>query len=159
MSQTSLRKPNLPDNPISPEELVAELRRLRARIPEYQQLTGREAQGKVRVAYLDPEFIDIGVNAIGAYDGPPSLIGVDAEELRGELSNSDRWTGPQHELKAMLDGVSSANLARRNRIGTTILAAYEIFQRLITLGEHPELIPFVEAMRRAYRTGSGRKKK
>ena len=64
-----------PADPIEPEELVGELRRLRARIPRYKQLTIREAQSMVRVAHLHPEFVDAGINATDASEVASHLLG------------------------------------------------------------------------------------
>lgn len=159
MSTTSIRNEIVPEDPITPEELVSELRRLRARIPDYQQLTGREAQGKVKVAYLDPEFINASAGAMGAFERSEATFGMGAEEYWGEISSTGRWSAVQDELKAMYDGVSSGNLARRNRIGAIALLVYEVLAKLVKYDNRSDLLPFVEAMRRAYSARRKRKKK
>src|SRR5947199_4532261 len=121
----------VPEDPIDPEELVAELRRLRARIPHYGQLTTQERRSMMRVAYLDPEFVDSGINAFGAYPLAKEVAGWTADELRDEYGASGRWTAVEDELTAMLQGVTAANLRRRFHIGTAVLKIYVILKRLV----------------------------
>ena len=54
---------------------------------------------------------------------------VDADFVQASINavtESDRWTGVEDELRAMLNGVAAANLVRRHRIGHTALQTYNI---------------------------------
>jgi hypothetical protein len=144
--------------PIQPDELVKVLRGLRARIPRYQQMTVRQAQSMRRVAYLDPAFIDAGINAARASDRTSMAIGRTAEELRVEQRDTGRWTAVEDELRAMLDGVTAANLERRYDLGRMALAIYTIIRQLARHKENAFLIPWIEAMKRANPLGHKRKK-
>jgi hypothetical protein len=141
-----------------PTELVAELRRLRERIPNYGQITNREAQSMVRVAHLDPAFVGAGISAIGAFPRAKDVVGWTGEELTVSQEEAARWTAVEDELSAMLQGVSAANLKRRHAIGTAVLYAYAIFRRLAKEDEHSNLIPYVDEMKRTSRSnGKSRK--
>jgi hypothetical protein len=133
--------------PIEPEELVQELRRLRERVPNYGQLPIHQAQSMVRVAHLNPEFVNAGLSAAGAYPGTQSLTGMTAKELWQENGDAARWTGVEDELTAMLAGVKAANLKRRHNLGQAILQIYTALRGLIKKKEHSDLIPFVEMMK------------
>src|SRR5205814_5432518 len=148
----------VPADPIEPQELVAELRLLRARIPRYKQLTGRQAQSMVRVAHLHPEFVDAGINATGAAEVAAQLLGQTSDGLRGEQLDAGRWTAAEDELRALLKGVSAANLERRYRIGQVVLQIYGILRQLVRGKNNAHLLPWVEAMKRTNRFGHKRKK-
>ncbi len=131
--------------PIGPEELIEELRRLRARIPGYEQLTTRQRRSLTRVAQLNVEFVESGIAAAGAYPAAKDVSG--------------RWTTVEHELSSMLGGVAGANLKRRHGIGAAILLIYGVISRLVRRSEHSELIPFVQQMKRTnHIRGKGRRK-
>lgn len=143
---------------IDPTELVAELRRLRERIPNYGQITNREAQSMVKVAHLDPAFVGAGISAIGTFPRAKEVVGWTGEELTVSQEAAARWTAVEDELSAMLQGVSAANLKRRHTIGTAVLFAYTIFRRLVKEDEHSNLIPYVGEMKRTSR-GNGNSRK
>jgi hypothetical protein len=141
---------------ISPEDLVAELRRLRARIPEFGAVTRQEHRTMVRVAHLDPEFVEAGMGALNA--NPEAAVAVigpkeDTSTLQHDLL---RWTLAQSELEGITAGVAGANLRRRHRIGKLVLVAYGAFRILIRKPEWSYLLPWVELMRKT--NGFGHKR-
>jgi hypothetical protein len=144
--------------PIEPEELVEVLRRLRARIPRFKQLTVRQAQSMRRVAYLDPAFIDAGISAAAASDRTSMAIGRTAEDLRVEQRDAGRWTAVEDELRAMLGGVTATNLERRYDLGRMALVIYTIIRQLARDKANAFLIPWVETMKRTNPLGHKRKK-
>ena len=133
--------------PIEPEELVQELRRLRERVPNYGQLPIHQAQSMVRVAHLNPEFVNAGLSAAGAYPGTQLLTGMTPEELWQQKEDAAHWTAVEDELTAMLAGVKAANLKRRHNLGQAVLQIYTVLRGLIKKKEHSDLIPFVEMMK------------
>src|ERR1700686_1178649 len=133
--------------PIEPEELVQEVRRLRERIPKYQQLTVKQARSMVRGANLNFEFVSAGLSAAGAYDGTKSIVGWTEEELRQQLEEAARWTAVEDELTAMVRGVGAANLNRRYIVGRAVLMLYAALRSLVRRAEFADLIPFVATMK------------
>src|SRR5437764_13490222 len=95
-----------PVDPITADELIAELRRLRDRIPMFQQLTRSQARSMVRVAHLDPEFVEAGVHSISAHAIATAHTGHSQEELQTIQQEHDRWTAVEAELQAMTSGVA-----------------------------------------------------
>lgn len=153
-----MKKPSVPLDPITAEDLVIELRRLRDRIPMFQQLTRREARSMLRVAHLDPEFVDVGVNSISAHGVAASHVGYTEDELRAMQEEHGQWTAVETELEAMAAGVAGANLKRRHIIGTSVLLVYNLFRNLIRQDGHSDLIPWVNRMRETNRFGHKRKR-
>ncbi|HEY2093674.1 MAG TPA: hypothetical protein VGJ81_17510 [Thermoanaerobaculia bacterium] len=132
---------------ITPEELIDELRRLRARIPQFEPVTSDEHRRMVRVAHLDPEFVKVGMGAINANPDAAAVVIDDREHAAGIQNALLRWTLAQREFEAMTAGVAGANLRRRHRIGQLVLIAYAAFRTMIRQPEWNHLIPWVERMR------------
>jgi hypothetical protein len=138
-----------------PERLVQALRHLQERIPGFIQLSVREKRSYARAANLDPEFLENGLHAAGAWRQTQHMLGRSAEELRQEDEAIRQWDDAIRELRVFTDGMAAANLTRKHRLGTAILLMYW------SLGDHfrrhradddPQayMRPYYENMRRAY---------
>ncbi len=138
---------------ISPDAMVEQLRALRAQIPEYVQLKVSDARAIRTVASLNPEFAQAAINGVGASPRVEATVGQNAEQLQQMADTAARWTAVEDELKAMLKGVSSANLTRRHRLGQAVLLTYAVSKKLVLVPEHADLIPHLENMRRLNRMG------
>jgi hypothetical protein len=131
-----------------PEMLVQALRYLQQRVPGFVQLSVEEEQSMTRAAHLDPEFIDRGIHAAGAWSHAEMLVGRSAVELRQEVDDIRHWDEVERELHALLKGISAANLKRKHRLGKAILLIYKNLG--IWMGFDSRLRPYYEEMKRAY---------
>ncbi len=98
------------------------------------------------------------INAIGA--SPTVLQGVvvsTPEELQQDAETAARWSKVEDELRAMLQGVISANLTRRHRVGKAALLTYSLSKSLARTPEHADLLPHIAVMRKANRIGRPRR--
>jgi hypothetical protein len=145
--------------PMTPEEMVSQLRTLRAQIPDYTQLTNRAATSKRLAATLDEAFVHATINAVGASPAMQGALGQTAEVLRQEADDTLRWSAVTDELRAMLQGVTAATLTRRHRLGLTALQAYGISKQLVREPEHAYLLPHLQEMKRLNRIGHPRRRK
>jgi hypothetical protein len=138
---------------VEPEALIAAFLHLRERIPEFVQLSTAEQHAKLRAASLDPAFIEAGLDGATAWgDEVKGVIGYTPEELRTLAADAARWDAFKRELTVLLEGIESANLTRRHRLGTAILQLYALL-RTTASGRspiRPELRPYFERMQRAY---------
>jgi hypothetical protein len=137
--------------PIKPEEMVAQLRAYRERIPNYGQLTVAEAQRKRRVASLKPGFVNASMNAVGASQTVETALGTTSADLMEQNADVVRWAQVEDELRALLKGVVSANLIRRHQVGVAALQSYAISRQLVRSPEHADLLPHVAEMTRLSR--------
>jgi hypothetical protein len=137
--------------PIEPEELVTELRAFRQRIPDYGQITTLQAGQLRRAAAVKPALVYASINAIGASETVQGAVGSTPKELLDVQNDAARWSAVEDELRAMLKGVSAANLARRHFVGFTALQAYGVSRRLVRQKEHADLLPHVDEMKRLNR--------
>ena len=138
--------------PIAPEDLVAQLRAYRQRIPDYGQITTAAAAQLHRAASVKPALVYASVNAIGASDVVQSAVGSTPSVVLQAHTDAIRWSAVEDELRAMLKGVSAANLARRHFVGFTALQAYGVARRLVRQKAHADLLPHVDEMKRLSRT-------
>jgi hypothetical protein len=145
--------------PFSAEMLVAGLRRLQQRIPDYVQLSTSEIRAKGNAANLDEDFVIIGIQAAAAWHGAKFLY--TAEQLREMADDARRWDEVELELRVLLKGVSGANLKRKHILGVVILTIYDTMRRSIKVPGMEYLRPYYEEMKAAWlrsRTMKRRKK-
>jgi hypothetical protein len=142
---------------LTAEETVAQLRAIRERIPEYTQLTIAAAAPLRPIANLDREFKMMAIGTTSLSPVVQQAVGATHEELLGETDAEDRWAVVEDELRAMLKGVETANLGRRQRVGAAALLAYTVSRALVRKPEHAHLVPHVEELKRLKRLGRRKK--
>lgn len=140
---------------VTPEEFVAELRALCAKVPQFGQIPGAEllrisASGRV---LNDPYFTAAAIGAVAASQPVQSGIGYTAEQLQQVRNDDARWVVAEQELRAALRGVASANAVRRSGAGAALLQAYALASRLAKQSQHASLLPHVAAMTSSMRFG------
>jgi hypothetical protein len=140
-------------NPVSvaalpPEAVVEQLRATRAQIAEVTPLTGPERQSvRNRTRTPDP-VLHASINVIGAVDIVEQAVGLPADEVRQLYDEANRWNAVEGELRAMLNGVSGANLIRRQRLDFLASQAYNIGRRLARDPAYAVLVPHLEEIKR-----------
>lgn len=145
--------------PLTPEQVIEQLRALRERIPDFVLLPNdRQLKQIRRVANLDIEFAHEAIHSVGASDIVQTVIGNTPDELYEAADEDGRWSAVESELRAMLSGVAAANLVRRQRINLAVQQAYTVSSQLVKLEEHAHLLPHVERMRRLRKLGRRRTK-
>lgn len=138
-------------NPVTPEEVVRQLRALRELIPDFVLLPASEVQLLTRAASVDIEFVHAAINAVGASENLRVALGSDAEVLRSETELTARWSQVLDEIDALRSGVIHALRVRRHRVGGKAFQVYQVSRHLARYGENADLLPHIEAMRRAAR--------
>jgi len=142
---------------VTPESIIDQLRVLRAQIPNYVQLPVSEAKKLHVVAHLNPNLAEAAIHTVGASARVEATVGRSAEELLLANEMAARWTRVRDELKATLDGVSSAVLTMKHDFGQSVLLTYAVSKKLVKVREHADLLPYVAMMRNANRLGRSRK--
>ena len=134
---------------VEPATLVEGLRFLQSRIPDYTQLSADEVRAMMRAAYLDPEFIEVGIQSAGAWDNAKAALGTTGEEMRAEADEIRKWDEVERELTVLLKGIAAANLKRKHRLGSTVLKLYNILRVTVDF-QNRHLRPYFDAMKQAY---------
>ncbi|MCU1350066.1 MAG: hypothetical protein JWO56_3096 [Acidobacteria bacterium] len=145
--------------PLTPEQIVEQLRLLQHHVPDYQQLATTDLRSLVPEANVSQAFVQTSINAVGSSPSLQSSLGRTQEELRQETDDAARWTGVEDELRAMLKGVAAANLTRRHRIGQTALHTFGIGRQLARRPEHADLLPHIAELSRLNRASRNRRKR
>jgi hypothetical protein len=140
-------------DPVTPEVIAEQIRALRSHVPDFTHLPVSDARSLRTAAMANPDFVQASINAAGAAANVESLLGKNSSEMRQETEDAGRWTAVEDELRAMLEGVSTANLLRRHRIGTTALLTYQVVRRLARQPEFHHLLPHLQEMKRKNRFG------
>jgi len=143
-------------SPITPEEVVRQLRALRELIPDFTLQSREEIRPLVSAASVDPELIHESINAIAASPQLQNALGRDAESLRGEHELLGRWSEVVVEVDAFRRGVKGAIRVRGHRLGGTVLQARLMSRQLVRYRENANLLPHLDAMNRAARAAKRR---
>ncbi|PYQ32083.1 MAG: hypothetical protein DMF56_03020 [Acidobacteria bacterium] len=142
---------------LSPDEVVHELRALRARIPIPESAQVPIALRR-RLAHVNADFITASVNAAGVSDTVQSALRRSDEDLRLEIDAAGRWVAAIDEMRALLQSMTTANVVRKQRIGLAALQTYQICQQLARDdANQPRLAVHIAEMKRLNKFGRRRK--
>jgi hypothetical protein len=141
----------------SPMMLIQGFRDLQQRIPGFTQMSAEEERALIRVASLDPDFIEAGIRAGCAWSATKSIVGRSGEELREEVDEIRHWDEVESEVRALLKGISAANRKRRHRLGRAILNLYMMLGNAVDSLRH--LRPYYEEMKHAYQNRKRKRRK
>jgi hypothetical protein len=133
---------------LTPEQIVEQLRILRQHIPDSAPLAIPASASLRPAAGVRDELVQNAADTIGASPVIASAVGTTADDMRSERTDVSRWKAVETELQAMHQGVVSANLGRRYRLGLKSLQTYSIARQLVRDPEYAHLRPHVDAMRR-----------
>jgi len=133
---------------LQPEAIVERLRVTRSQIGEVKPLTPVERQALRNRTRSSNPVLQASFNVIGALDLVAEAVGQSADSVRQLYAETNRWTAVEDELRSMLNGVSGANLIRRQRLEFLASQAYTIGTRLARDPAHAVLVPHIEEIKR-----------
>ncbi len=139
---------------LTPEQVVEQLRTLQAQVSEIVPLTAKQRSILREQTRVSPAVVQASINVIGASDSISQAVGQPATDVRQMVDEADRWTAVEAELRAALNGVTGANLVRRQRIALITTQAYQIGQQLVRDPGHAELLPHLLEVKRLRRLSS-----
>src|SRR5258708_39301022 len=153
-TQTPVTTPDPTPVLLTPDAVLAQLVALRQQIPDFTQSQIPDAQLLRPAANGRREVVRSVIDTVRNSEKVQIAIGRTPDDLQQEALESDQWSSVEAELRALLKGVSAANLLRRHKVGTSALQTYTISRQLVR-GQNPEvnLIPRIADMRRANRFG------
>ncbi len=142
---------------LSPEAVVEQLRLVRSQIGEVTPLTTAQRRAFRAHAKTSNEELQASINVIDAADLVEQAVGQPAAEVRGLLDEANHWTAVEDELRTLLNGVSGANLVRRNRVALVTGRAYSVSAQLARDPAHAVLVPHVQEIKRLKRLARRKK--
>jgi hypothetical protein len=143
---------------LTPEAVVAQLRAVRDQLPEITPLTPQQRTTmRKRAGQIPPEVLQASISVIGASDDVSSAIKQPSGDVNALQDEMNRWAAVENELKALWNGVSGANLARRYRLAVIAEQAYGIGTQLAKDPANVLLVPHVQEVKRLKKAANRRK--
>ena len=152
--------PALAENPqptLSPDAIIDELRALSVRMGEMAPMTSAERRALRGRLRTPGPILNASIMVIDALDNVSQAVGQPAERVRSSQEELVRWRAVEQELRAMLNGVSGANLLRRLRLDLIAAQAYTIGSQLARDPANAILLTHVEEIKRMRRVSRRRK--
>jgi hypothetical protein len=137
-----------PTPTMTPEAVVDALRALRAQIGDTTPLTTGQRKAVRSRARASNPVLQASINVIGALDNVAQAIGQPAADVRQMYDEANRWTAVEDEMRSMLNGISSANLIRRQRIALIAAQAATIGSQLVRDPANAVLVPHMQELNR-----------
>jgi hypothetical protein len=137
-----------PATSMKPEDVVEGLRAMRAQIGDVTPLTSAQRKALRHQGRTSNSVLQASINVIGALDNVAQAIGLPAADVRQMYDEANRWTAVEDEIRMMLNGVSGANLVRRQRIALIAAQASAIGVQLARNPVNAVLVPHVQELKR-----------
>lgn len=139
-----------PSHTAAAQELIAEIRATRQRIPNFTIPESLRAKRSIAtVASIPPPFVE---RAAVAISNSPNLVrhgSVEPEVIRDLMSYAAAYDSYADELEAMASFVRHSVAAARHLAATEALTTYALAQRLARIPATADLAPHVADMRDA----------
>jgi hypothetical protein len=133
---------------LSPDVVAAQIRAMREELAdEISAMTAKERRDLRNRSKSSPDLIRQAISAIGKSDMIASAVKKDSEAMHQMLSADRQWASLQGELRAFLNEVSSARLARRRQLDVIATQTFALAKQLIRAPGNEDLIPIYEDMR------------
>ena len=148
-----------PTQSLTPEAIVEQLRAISDQIPEAAPMTSDQRnmlRNHGRTA-RNGEILQTTISLVGTTDVISSAVGHDADGVRELCDTWNRWAVVEDQLRALLNGVSSANLVRREQLAAIADTAYGVGTKLARYPGHAAVVPHVAEIRRLKNVGSRKK--
>jgi len=148
-----------PTPSLTPETIVEQLRAIGSQLPEATPMTAAQrntVRNHARSA-KNGEILQSTISMVGTTDAISTPVGHDADGVRQLCDDSNRWAVVEDELRSLLNGVSSANLVRRQQLAAIADTAFTVGQRLARYPEHAALVPHVAEIKRLKNLGRRKK--
>ena len=135
---------------VTPEGIIQQLRAVNAQIPEVSPLTTQQREVLRKQGHIakNGEIVQTSISMIGAADLVSQAVGQSADDVHVMCDESGRWEQVEDELRVMLNGISSSNLIRRQKIAVIAERAYGVGSQLARDPEHAVLVPHVQEIKR-----------
>jgi hypothetical protein len=133
---------------LSAQEAMDQLRALAQQLPDIAPLTKEEREVVRRQGRVARTVVDATISVIVNSDPVQSALGQPAGEVKQFVGDSADWREFEDQFRAVLKGISDANLVRRQRLTLLTARAYLIGQQVARDPENAELRPHLDEVKR-----------
>jgi hypothetical protein len=145
-------------SPQTPEAIVEQLRAVRANLVSVRPMTAKQRKKIRGQSEMSVPVLQASINIIGMHDTIERAVDRPIDEVR-ELENEwGRWTAVEDELRTLLNGVSGANLARRQELTLIASQAYAVGTQLARSPANDFLVPHVLKIRQLRKLAAAKRK-
>ena len=137
-----------PASNVTAEGLIEQLRSLNGQIPIVAPMTAQERRSARDASRTSQAVLHASISVIGAENLVSQAVGHQPNEVQELCDDAVRWSRVEDELRAMLNGVSGANLIRRQRLSAIAERAYGVGSQLAKSPEYASLVPHVQEVKR-----------
>jgi hypothetical protein len=131
---------------------------LSAQIAGGRRLTPKQRRAYQTLVRRSRFALQSSISIIGASDHVSGAVGQPADHVRQKVDESNRWTAVEDALRALLAGVSDANLIRRYEIALITGQAYTVGKQLArNPGNAASLQSHLQEVKRLKRLGRRKK--
>jgi hypothetical protein len=143
---------------LTAQEATAELRVLRQRIVQVTTLSKKERKAIWQRGDISIPVTQASITIIDANETVAQALKTPAADVRTLIEEADYWDAFVVELRGLMQGVSDANLVRRERIAILAAQAYAIGLQLARDPANEGLQQHLDAVRRLKRLGRRRRR-
>ena len=145
---------------LTPDTAVAQLRVMRTELAdEISAKTPKERRDLRNRTKSSDELILKSVTAIDKSETIAAAVRKDKEAMLQLLAIDGRWLNLEIELRAFLNEVSSARLARRRQLDLIATQTFALAKQLIRAPGNEELIPVFQEMQQIRREERRKKRR
>ena len=131
----------------TPEDVREQIRAVRSQIEDdVTPMTAAQRRGLRDRTKHSHETIAAATAAIGMSEKVSGAIGLSKEQVDDLIMLVERWKATEGHLRELLNGVSSANLARRRQLALIADHVFAVTKQLVRWPENGHLIPIYEEM-------------
>jgi hypothetical protein len=133
----------------TPEDVIQQLRAVRSTIEDdVAPMTAQERRDLRDRIRHSRETISAAMSAIGMSPKVAGAIGMSSDDVQELVMLTTRWTAVEGDLRALFNGVSSANLKRRHKLELIADHVFAVTKHLVRARDSENLIPIYEEMQR-----------
>jgi hypothetical protein len=137
-----------PQTTITPDAAIAQIRTMRAQLPEVGTLTAKQRAALRNSSQTSDAIVQSSLNVIGVSDVVQSAIGQPLDTVRALQAEAILWKQVEEEARNLVSGLAGANAIRRHTLATIGAQAYAIGSQVAKVPENEVLVSHVEEIKR-----------
>lgn len=145
-------------SPQTPEAIIEQLRAVRANMSSMRPMTAKQRKRLRGQSEMSLPVLQASINIIGMHDTIEQAVDRPIDEVRQLETDWGRWSAVEDELRALLNGVSGANLVRRQELARIASQAYAVGTQLARSPANDFLVPHVLQIKQLRKLASAKRK-
>jgi hypothetical protein len=144
--------------PLTPDAAIAQIRSLRAQLPEVGTLTPKQRLALRNSSQTSEPIVQSSLNVIGVSDVVSAAIGQPLDAVRALQQDAIVWKAVEEEARNLVAGIAGANVLRRQKLAEIGQQAYNVGSQMAKVPENEVLVSHVEEIKRLKRIARRPKK-